>query len=108
MEITTVTPQFSVSSQVLPEQLEQLAALNIDVLISNRPDGEEELQPNFADIENAAKQAGIEAVYLPMQNPEDIPSAHVSAFKTIIESGRRVHAYCRTGNRSNHLWKASV
>ncbi|PIE37144.1 MAG: TIGR01244 family phosphatase [Gammaproteobacteria bacterium] len=108
MELTQITPQFSVSPQVLAVQMAQLSASGVEVLICNRPDGEEADQPSFSEIAEAAKDAGLEAVYLPMQTPQDIPEGHIQKLKALLADNKRVHGYCRTGNRSSHLWQAAV
>ena len=53
----TTTVQFS--AQIQPQQVKDIAKQGFKTLINNRPDGEEANQPHNADIEQAAKEAGL-------------------------------------------------
>ena len=107
MRIVTLSEQVSVSGQLKVAELASLRTRSIQVLICNRPDGEAADQADFATLAKAASQQGIEAVHLPFvgANPsEDI----VHRFKDYLVSGKKIHAYCRTGNRSTLLWEKAV
>lgn len=68
MTIHPLAPGLSVSEQILPAQLAELKAAGFRAVICNRPDGEGNDQPLFAEIERAALSAGIEAHYLPAES----------------------------------------
>lgn len=104
MNITKVTDQFSVSSQVELADISMLADKGYRLLICNRPDNEAPNQPRFADLEKEAAKAGLEFIYLPVI-PGKIQDEHVDEFQSIIEKvAKPVHAFCRTGTRSITLW----
>ena len=66
MPAKTITPNLSVSEQVLPQEIAALAEAGFRSVICNRPDGEGADQPAFAEIEAAAQAAGMSAAYLPI------------------------------------------
>ena len=83
----------------------EAAAAGFRSIINNRPDFEGgPAQPPNADIEAAARAAGLEYVFLPVapgyQSPEEI-----ARFATLLESlPKPVLAFCRTGTRSTKLY----
>ena len=66
-DIKQLTEQFSVSAQLTADEVKALANRGIKSLICNRPDGEAADQPNVAEIDTAASEAGIELAYLPVE-----------------------------------------
>jgi sulfide:quinone oxidoreductase len=64
MIIKAINAGLSVSPQVLPEDISAIAAAGFRSVMCNRPDGEGADQPAFAEIEAAARAAGLEAAYL--------------------------------------------
>ena len=104
MEPKTLTAQFSVSPQIAVEDVAILAAEGYRAIICNRPDGEGADQPTYQEIEAAAKAAGIEARYVPVQSGM-VQDADVAAFGAAMENlPRPVLAFCRSGTRSATLW----
>ncbi len=106
MDIKTIAPGLSVSPQIMPEDVATLARDGFRTIICNRPDGEGDDQPSFAEISAAAKAAGMEARYIPV-TPGQMQASDVAAFGNALASlGQPVLAYCRTGARSSMLWSA--
>ena len=104
MDARTLTPGLSVTGQITPSEMAQIAAQGYRAVICNRPDGEEPGQPAFAKIEAAARSAGLEARYLPIAH-SDLTEAKAGAFgKLLAELPGPVLAYCRSGMRSSTLW----
>ena len=66
MQIDTVTPEFSTTGQVQPEDLQAIVDKGFASLICNRPDGEEPDQPDWAELDAAAQRAGLETRYIPV------------------------------------------
>ena len=103
-DIKQVTEQFSVSAQLTTADVKALASRGIKSLICNRPDGEAADQPNVAEIDTAATEAGIAMAYLPVE-PGQFSSKDVSEFLAALQRlPSPVHAFCRTGTRSISLW----
>ncbi|MEM9422867.1 MAG: sulfur transferase domain-containing protein, partial [Pseudomonadota bacterium] len=59
MDIRRVTENFSVSPQIEVADIPAIAEAGFTTIVCNRPDQEQEGQPGFAEIEEAATQAGI-------------------------------------------------
>jgi len=94
----------AVSGQITPEAVSLIAEAGYQVLINNRPDGEEPGQPSSADIAAAAQQAGIEYHHLPV-TAMDFPGAGIDRMADFFDdAGRPVFAFCRSGTRCTNLW----
>ncbi|MFT4935646.1 MAG: hypothetical protein ACI9LT_002352 [Pseudoalteromonas distincta] len=98
-----VTDQFSVSPQIAVDDVAQAAAQGVVLIINNRPDGEDPAQPQGAEIEAAARAAGLEYVAIPVRGGPD--AAQVQAQREAVEAAQGpVLAYCRSGTRSIVTW----
>lgn len=106
MNITILNEQFSISDQVSTQDLKQLADQGVKVIVCNRPDDEASDQPSFAAIKSAAEALGMEAVHVPF-TAGSMDQSHVDQLSEQLATGKRIHAYCRTGNRCKNLWAAS-
>ncbi|MEY3973869.1 MAG: hypothetical protein RIS59_230, partial [Pseudomonadota bacterium] len=94
----------SVSDQLRADELAVLAAEGYRTVFCHRPDGEGSDQPNFVEIETAAKALGMQAHYLPVVSGK-ITDDDVAAFsKALADAPRPVMAYCRSGMRAATLW----
>jgi uncharacterized protein (TIGR01244 family) len=78
-----------------------VAALDVSILINNRPDGEEPGQPASADIAAAARAAGLDYRHIPVSG--GISAAQINAMADALEAGPAL-AFCRSGTRSTYLW----
>ncbi len=93
-----------VTSQVAPASIQALADAGFRSVISNRPDGEQEGQPDWAAIERAARDAGMVARHIPVA-PGSIGHEDASRFAAALqELPGPIIAFCRTGTRSATLW----
>jgi uncharacterized protein (TIGR01244 family) len=103
--IRIVTPQFAAAPQLTQADVAAAAAAGYRTLIANRPDGEAPDQPSLAEIEAAAKDAGLDFHALPFQGfPQP---GTVSAMAGVLTGARGpVLAYCKTGTRSIMAWAA--
>jgi sulfide:quinone oxidoreductase len=66
MQPKRINANLSVSDQIMPEAVAAVAEAGFRSIICNRPDGEGADQPGFAEIEAAAKVAGLQAAYQPV------------------------------------------
>lgn len=107
MKINQLSGQVSVSEQISPEDLSTLKQEGVEVVVCNRPDREAADQPEFRQVEAAAKEQGLEAVSIAFTSGE-MSQTHVDQFAELLKSGKRIHAYCRTGTRSKNLWEAAT
>lgn len=107
METRTVTTDLAVAGQLTPADLPAVAAAGFRAVICNRPDGESEGQPAFAEIAAAARRAGLEAEYLPVVSGQ-LGQDDAVAFGQLLDTlPKPILAYCRSGTRSFTLWSLS-
>lgn len=93
-----------VSGQIAPEQVRELPAQGVTMIVNNRPDGEDPGQPLSADIEAAAKEAGIDYRFLPIRRGPG-PSEVEEMQEALRECGEgKLLAFCRSGARSTFAW----
>ncbi len=93
-----------ISGQVRPDDMAEIKAAGVTLLVNNRPDGEDVGQPNSADIEAAANAAGITYRHVPIARglgPSDIEAMREAIAAT---GDGRMLAFCRSGNRSVLAW----
>jgi sulfide:quinone oxidoreductase len=104
MDIKTINDEFSVSGQILPDQMPAIAEAGYKSIICNRPDGESPDQPTIDEVEQAATAAGLQCRYLPVVagKVSDFDISHFA--RELAELPGPVLAFCRTGNRSMTLW----
>jgi uncharacterized protein (TIGR01244 family) len=97
-----------VAPQLDPAAMAEVARLGFRSVVNNRPDFEHGPdQPTSAAIEAAARAAGLEYRFLPVngayQSPEEI-----AAFKGLVASlPHPLLAFCRSGARSTKLYVSS-
>ena len=98
-----VTDQLSVAPQIGIDDLAAAAAQGFKMVINNRPDGEDPTQPSSAEIEAAAKAAGLAYVHIPVRGgptPDQVEANH----RAIETAEGPVLAFCRSGTRSIVTW----
>lgn len=94
---------YLVSPQIGPDEIAAAKALGVTLIINNRPDGEELGQPRGADIEAAAKAAGLSYAAIPVRGMA-IGPAEISALAEALSAQEgKVLAFCRSGTRSTVL-----
>ena len=98
-----VNDRLSVSPQITPADVAEAKARGFTTIVNNRPDGEAPDQPPAAEIEAAAKAAGLDYVHIPvrgMPTPEQVEATRAA----ILNSEGPVLAFCRTGTRCINTW----
>lgn len=108
-QVRAVAPDFSVSPQLAPAAMAAAAAAGFRSVVNNRPDFEHGPdQPTNADIEAAARAAGLEYRHLPVDGAWQSP-AQIDAFAALLrELPRPMLAFCRSGARSTRLYAAAT
>ena len=89
--------------QIAPDDIPLLAAAGVTLVVNNRPDGEEPGQPAGAEIEAAARAAGIGYRHIPVAggfNMDDV----LAMAEALGEGEGKALLFCRTGTRSTFLW----
>jgi uncharacterized protein (TIGR01244 family) len=93
-----------VAGQIGPSQVAQARAEGVTMLVNNRPDGEDENQPTSDEIEQAARQAGLDYRHIPIvrgMGPADVEAMR-DAMAAVGEG--KLLAFCRSGMRSTLAW----
>ena len=104
MELKWIDEGFAASSQVPLDAVPDIAAAGITMIITNRPDGEDHGQPTSAEMEAAAKAAGIAYRFIPVSAGQ-LSQVEVDAMEEALAvAGGPVLGYCRAGVRSVFLW----
>jgi uncharacterized protein (TIGR01244 family) len=106
---TPLAPDLSVAPQLDPAAMQAVAAAGFRSVINNRPDFEGGPdQPTSAAIEAAARAAGLEYRFQPVngaiQTPEDI-ARFAELMRTLPKP---ILAFCRTGTRSSKLYRGAT
>lgn len=105
LPLQAIAPDVCVAPQLSPSAMAEAASAGFRSVINNRPDFEHGPdQPTSAEIEAAAKAAGLQYRHLPVaggyQSPEEI-----AAFARLLdELPRPILAFCRSGARSTRLY----
>lgn len=107
MDIRPLTPAYAVSPQIAPEDCQAIADAGFTTIICNRPDME--IGPGLyaAEVEAAAKSAGLEFVVIPVTH-QTLNAEVVAAQRAAMDaSAGPVLAYCASGTRSSIVWSLS-
>ena len=100
--IRRVTDDFAVAPQLTPEDVPALGG-RLSLLINNRPDGEAHDQPAHEDMEAAAREAGLDYVFVPISGlprPEQAEAMR----EAVGRAEGPALAFCRSGTRSIVAW----
>jgi uncharacterized protein (TIGR01244 family) len=98
-----VTDQLSVAPQISVEDVAEAARLGFKLIVNNRPDGEQPGQPTSAEIEAAARAAGLDYAHIPVvggPTPDQVEAERA----LLAEAKGPVLAFCRSGTRSIVTW----
>jgi uncharacterized protein (TIGR01244 family) len=92
-----------VSGQIRAEDVKAFAEQGVTMIVNNRPDGEDPDQPFGAQIEEAARAAGVGYRSIPIIR--GIGPADAEAMQDAINATQgKMLAFCRTGTRSALAW----
>lgn len=92
--------------QISIEDMDAIAGMGVRRIVNNRPDDEDPGQPSSAEIESAARAAGLDYVHAPIAG---MPGADaVRAVASVLEADEPVLMYCRSGTRSTVAWALAM
>ena len=81
----------------------EAAARGVTLAVNNRPDDEEAGQWTSADLEAAARAAGLDYLHIPVER--EFSEAKVAALtEALLGAEGRVLVFCASGTRSTYLW----
>jgi uncharacterized protein (TIGR01244 family) len=92
-----------VAGQIGPGDLADVEAKGIGTILNNRPDGEEWGQPTSAEMEAAARAAGLDYRHIPFQGLPPAPAIE-AVRRALAEAEGPVLLFCRSGTRSTWAW----
>ncbi|WP_420136760.1 TIGR01244 family sulfur transferase [Sphingomonas sp.] len=100
----TLDPSISVFGQIEPGDIAAAKAQGFTTIVNNRPDDEQPGQPSGAEIEAAARDAGLTYVAIPVDH-SGFAQWQVDAMADALQAAPgAVLAFCRSGTRSTFLW----
>lgn len=104
--LTRHTDAFSSARHISPADLQKIAALGDKTLINNRRDSEVGAgQPTSAQLEAAAKDAGLRYAHLPVIRGQITEPQARKFVELLATSPKPVLAFCRSGARSQNLFR---
>lgn len=99
----TIDDETLVAGQIDAADVAAAKAAGVATIVNNRPDGEQPGQPAGAEIEAAARAAGIGYVAIPVDQ-SGLSMSQVEAMHEAVTRPGRTLAFCRSGTRSTNLW----
>ena len=108
LPLRAVAPDVCVAPQLSPDAMAEAARAGFRSVVNNRPDFEHGPdQPTSAAIEAAARAAGLEYRFLPVDGGYQSPEQIAAFAKLLLELPRPMLAFCRSGARSTRLFMAA-
>jgi sulfide:quinone oxidoreductase len=104
LQIKPLTSEFSVSPQILLDDLPTIARLGFKSIINNRPDGEDKEQPSHQVLQQKCTELGMKYQYLPVISGQITKQNSQDMNDYLNELEKPILAFCRTGTRSCLLW----
>ncbi|MBX9832682.1 MAG: TIGR01244 family phosphatase [Burkholderiaceae bacterium] len=105
LQVIALKPEFAVSPQLSASDFTAVVAQGFATVINNRPDGEGGAdQPTSAELERAAKLAGLNYVYLPVVSGSITATQVQGMRKALAAAPGPTLAFCRSGARSAQLY----
>ena len=100
----SITTDIMVAPQISVDAVAEAKAAGVALIINNRPEGESDDQIPGADIEAAARAAGMDYVAIPITH-SGFSQPQVMAMVAALQGAQgKILAYCRSGTRSTLLW----
>lgn len=108
LPLRQIAADVCVAPQLTPAAMAEAARTGFRSVVNNRPDFEHGPdQPTNAEIEAAAKAAGLEYRFLPVESGYQSPEEIEAFAKLLAELPRPLLVFCRSGARSMRLFSAA-
>jgi uncharacterized protein (TIGR01244 family) len=98
-----VTDRISVSPQIALDDVDEAARQGFRLIINNRPDGEDPVQPPSREFEAAAAAAGLAYAHVPVRGGPTQEQVETQR-QLVAAADGPVLAFCRSGTRSIVTW----
>ncbi|MCS6761611.1 MAG: TIGR01244 family sulfur transferase [Candidatus Devosia symbiotica] len=103
MNLKKITPEFSTTGQITPDQVKDLAAAGFKSIVCARPDQEDVGQPAFAEVAKAAEAAGLQIAHIPVSGI--LGEGQIIRFHDAWNNlPKPMLSYCRSGMRAGSLF----
>ncbi|HJU20875.1 MAG TPA: TIGR01244 family sulfur transferase [Casimicrobiaceae bacterium] len=108
LAFTWLSPDFATAGQIAADDVAQAAAAGFRSIVNNRPDFEGgPSQPTSDAIARAAKAAGLDYAFLPVQSGFQTP-AEIAKMRELLDAlPKPVLGFCRSGARTSNLYRAA-
>lgn len=105
LPLSQIAADVCVAPQLTPEAMAEAAQAGFRSVVNNRPDFEHGPgQPTSAEIEAAARAAGLEYRHLPVAGGYQSPEEVAQCAQLLAELPRPLLMFCRSGARSTRLY----
>ncbi len=109
LPVRAIAPDVCVAPQLTPGAMAEAALAGFKSVVNNRPDFEHGPdQPTNAEIEAAARAAGLDYRFLPVESAYQSPEEIAAMAKLLAELPRPLLMFCRSGARSTRLYSSAV
>ena len=105
--LIALDPDTFVAGQIRPEDMAEIAAAGVTLIVNNRPDFEEPGQPTSEEIRGAAEAVGLAYRDIPVSGAI-APHQAEAAAEALEQAGGKALFFCRSGTRSTYCgrWPA--
>ncbi|WP_424933355.1 TIGR01244 family sulfur transferase [Amaricoccus macauensis] len=104
MNITEITPSYSVSPQITVGDVATIAEKGFNSIMCNRPNGEDPGQTDVEEIRAEAERLGLTFAFVPVVSGSITPENVIEFKDELAKLPTPVFAYCRSGGRCQNLW----
>ena len=109
LPLRRIAADVCVAPQLTPEAMAEAARAGFRSVVNNRPDFEEgPAQPTSAQVEAAARAAGLEYRHLPVSGAYQSPQDAAAMARLLQELPRPLLMFCRSGARSTRLYQLAL
>lgn len=109
LPVQSVDTDVCVAPQLTPEAMAAVAAHGFRSVVNNRPDFEGGSdQPTSAQMETAARAAGLEYRFLPVSGAYQSPEDAQKMAQLLKDLPRPLLMFCRSGARSARLYSLAL
>lgn len=104
MQYRPISDHYSVSAQILPEEIAAVKEAGFKSVICNRPDNEQPGQPSADSVRAAAEAAGLAFRYIPVVSGQITEQNVADQAAALDQLQGPIFAYCRSGARCTNLY----
>jgi uncharacterized protein (TIGR01244 family) len=99
-----LSERFAAAPQISEADVAEARSRGFSMIINNRPEHESDDQTSGADIEAAARAAGLDYVVIPITHAGFSETQVDGLIEAMERADGPILAYCRSGTRSTLLW----